>query len=80
MLVVMTVNKSHLPPNGFGKLETETKKRLAKHYPEAEVSLLQGHNFNLTVSDASKTIKSSVSQLLEEMLEEANDWLYEEEY
>lgn len=77
MRIELMINKTGLPKNGFTKLENEFNRRIHAWWPEAHIRLRKGNNNNLTVLSASKDEKKRVSQLLEEMFEQADEWLYE---
>ncbi|PSU44525.1 DinI family protein [Photobacterium frigidiphilum] len=77
MKIELMVNKTGLPKNGFTKLENEFTRRIHARWPETHIRLRKGNNNNLTVLSASKGEKEAVGKLLEEMFEEADEWLYE---
>lgn len=77
MRIELMVNNAGLPENGFTKLENEFNRRILAQWPEANIRLRKGNNNNLTVLSASKDEKKGVSQLLEEMFDQADEWLYE---
>ncbi|PSU43034.1 DinI family protein [Photobacterium frigidiphilum] len=77
MNIELMVNKTGLPDKGFPKLENEFNRRILSRWPEAIIRVRKGNNNVLTVLRASSTDKKLVSQLLEEMFDEADEWLDE---
>ena len=78
MKIELMVNKTGLPENGLAKLENEFTRRIDARWPEAHIRLRKGNSNNLTVLGASKSEKEAVGKLLEDMFEEADEWLYGE--
>jgi DNA-damage-inducible protein I len=77
MKIELMVNKNNLPDNGFPKLENEFTRRILLRWPEAVIRVRKGNSNALTVLRTLSSDKKLVSQLLEEMFDEADEWLYE---
>ena len=76
MRVELMINKVGLAKGGFSLIENEFTRRMALRWPDALIRVRKGTNNDLTVLGGIKNIKKDVAKLLEEMFDEADDWLY----
>ncbi len=76
MRVEMIVNASGLPKGKFSLIEPEMKKRLSLLDPNIRIRIRKGENNHLDIMEKDKTKKERAHSLLEEMFNEADEWLY----
>ena len=62
-------------PNASEKIEAELVKRVHRMFPDAEVKVKPMQANRLNTQGASKQERSQLNQMLEEMFEEADEWL-----
>ncbi|MGG5215564.1 DinI family protein [Rahnella variigena] len=62
-------------PNASEKIEAELVKRVHRMFPDAEVKVKPMQANGLNTQGASKQERSQLNQMLEEMFEEADEWL-----
>lgn len=62
-------------PNASEKIEAELIKRVHRMFPDAEVKVKSMQANGLNTQGASKQERSQLNQMLEEMFEEADEWL-----
>ena len=62
-------------PNASEKIEAELVKRVHRMFPDAEVKVKPMQANGLNTHGASKQERSQLNQMLEEMFEEADEWL-----
>ncbi|WP_167796549.1 DinI-like family protein [Photobacterium damselae] len=65
-----------LPKDGMKLIESELDHRIHRRWPDALIRVRRGTNMNLSISGTAKGEKEAVSQTIEEMFDEAADWLY----
>ncbi|MCF7495070.1 MULTISPECIES: DinI-like family protein [unclassified Vibrio] len=76
MRVDMIVKASGLPKGTFSLIEPEIQKRLSVLDPDVCVRIRKGENNHLDIMERDKTKKEKAHALLEEMFNEADEWLY----
>lgn len=76
MRIDMIVDESRLPKNTFGRIQPEMEKRVLALYPDAIIRVRKGENNNLSIMEKNDKAKEVVNGLLEEMFNEADEWLY----
>jgi len=62
-------------PDAFEKITAELTKRVHRMFPEAEIKVKPMQANGLNAPGASKQEKSQLNQMLEEMFDEADEWL-----
>ncbi|KAB1512024.1 DinI-like family protein [Photobacterium damselae] len=65
-----------LPKDGIELIESELDHRIHCRWPDALIRVRRGTNTNLSISGTVKDEKEAISQIIEEMFDEAADWLY----
>ena len=65
-------------PNAGEKITKELTKRVHRLFPEAEIKVKAMQANGLSTHGVSKQEKSQLNQMLEEMFEEADEWLSHE--
>lgn len=78
MRIELMLNKVGIPENGFPKIESEFTHRMAQRWPDAMIRVRQGTSNGLIVLGGTKDCKIEVGAVLEEMFDEADEWLYNE--
>ncbi|MGF1723490.1 DinI-like family protein [Photobacterium nomapromontoriensis] len=78
MRIELMLNKVSIPENGFPKIESEFIRRMEQHWPDAMIRVRTGTINDLTVLGGPKDCKAEVGAVLEEMFDEADEWLYNE--
>ena len=76
MRVELMINKAFLGKGEFSLIENEFTRRIALRWPNALIRVRKGTNNDLTVLGGIKDVKKDVAKLLEEMFDEADEWLY----
>ncbi len=76
MRIDMIVDESRLEKGMFSRIEPEMEKRILPLYPDAKIRVRKGENNHLDIADKNKMAKEQVHELLEEMFNEADEWLY----
>ncbi len=76
MRVEMIVDATRLPKGTFPLIEPEIVKRLSKLEPNVRVRVRKGENNQLDIMEKDKTKKENAHKMLEEMFNEAEEWLY----
>lgn len=76
MRIDMIVDESRLPKGAFGLIQPEMEKRILPLFPDSRIRVRKGNNNHLEVADKSKDNKEKVHAMLEEMFNEADEWLY----
>lgn len=76
MRVELMINKTFLGKDDFPRIENEFTRRIALRWPDARLRVRKGTNNDLTVLGGIKDVKKDVSKVLEEMFDEADEWLY----
>lgn len=74
MRVEMIANKKLLPKNGLSLITVELEKRLTPLFPHVKVRVRSGENNQLDIY-AKKEQKKIVHDLIEEMFNDADEWL-----
>jgi len=77
MLVELVYDKRNVSgiPDANDKIHAELTKRVHRLFPDAEVKVKPMQANGLNTSGASKQDRSQLNQMLEEMFEEADEWL-----
>lgn len=65
-----------LPKDGIKLIEKELDERIHRRWPDALIRVRRGTNTNLSISGSTKGEKEAINQAIEEMFDEAADWLY----
>ena len=68
-------NEKSLPRDGLHQIAQELKKRLNKKYVCAENSTRFATATDIVITGASKDTSKVIRKMVEEMLEEADEWL-----
>lgn len=76
MRVNMMIKESDLPDGKFSLIEPEVQRRLAKVYPDVQVRVRKGENNQLDIQEKDKNRREKLQQLLEDIFDEADEWLY----
>ncbi len=76
MRVEMIVKADGLPKGKFSLIEPEILRRLSVLDPNVRVRIRKGENNHLEIIDKSKDNKEKAHEILEEMFNEADEWLY----
>lgn len=77
MLVELVYDKRNVSsiPDANEKIHAELTKRVQRLFPDAAVKVKPMQANGLNTSGASKQDRSQLNQMLEEMFEEADEWL-----
>ena len=76
MRVELMINKAFLGKGDFSLIENEFTRRIALRWPNALIRVRKGTNNDLTVLSGIKDVKKDVAKVLENMFDEADEWLY----
>ena len=68
-------NEKSLPRDGLHQIAQELKKRLNKKYVGAETSTRFATATDIVITGASKEASKVIRKMVEEMFEEADEWL-----
>ncbi len=80
MRIELMVNKNNVPEDTFQQVESEFTRRMAIFWPDALVRVRLGGANDLSVLGGLKEDKQQVELQLEEMFDEADDWLEQPSY
>ena len=72
-------NEKSLPPDGLQQIAQELKKRLNKKYVSVETSTRFATATDIVITGASKEAAKVIRKMVEEMFEEADEWIVCEE-
>ena len=75
MLIEMILNTALLPKNGLTLIQQEMERRVWQRYPDARIRMRKGTNNHLDIY-APKNDKEAANKLIEEMFNDAEEWLY----
>ena len=75
MRIEMILNSALLPKNGTALIQQEMERRVWQRYPDARIRLRKGTNNHLDIY-APKNDKEAANKLIEEMFNDAEEWLY----
>lgn len=76
MRIDMIVDNNRLAEGMLSRIEHEVEKRVLSLYPNAIIRVRKGENNHLDIADKNKSAKDHVHELLEEMFNDADEWLY----
>lgn len=80
MRIELMISKKNVPEDAFHQVESEFCRRMAISWPDALVRVRLGEANNLSVLGGLKEDKQQVEVQLEEMFDEADDWLEQPNY
>lgn len=75
MRIELMLIKDRLPKNGLAKVTEKFTTLMQRHYPDAHVRVRLGNANDVSVQAGPKSSKADIVKLLEEMFEDADDWL-----
>ncbi|MEJ6062738.1 DinI-like family protein [Aliivibrio salmonicida] len=75
MRIEMILNSAFLPRNGTALIQQEMERRVWQRYPDARIRLRKGTSNHLEIY-APKNDKEAANKLIEEMFNDAEEWLY----
>ncbi|WP_318477551.1 DinI-like family protein [Photobacterium leiognathi] len=76
MRIELMINKLNLSETHFTKIDEEFTHRVLAVWPDANVRVRLGGNNDLSVLGCLSDEKERVESLLQEMFDEADEWLY----
>ncbi len=76
MRIELMINKLNLSETHFTKIDEEFTRRVHTVWPDANVRVHLGGNNDLSVLGCLSDEKERVESLLQEMFDEADEWLY----
>ncbi|EAR56038.1 hypothetical protein SKA34_11520 [Photobacterium sp. SKA34] len=76
MRIELMLNKLNLSDVHFSKIDDEFNRRVLMIWPDANIRVRLGGGNNLTVLSGFSDDKVRVEALLQDMFDEADDWLY----
>lgn len=76
MRIELMLNKLNLSDAHFSKIDDEFNRRVLTNWPDASIRVRLGGGNNLTVLGGFTDDKERVEALLQDMFDEADDWLY----
>ncbi len=76
MRIELMINKLNLSETHFTKIDEEFTRRVLAVWPDANVRIRLGGNNDLSVLGCLSDEKERVESLLQEMFDEADEWLY----
>ncbi|WP_305403950.1 DinI-like family protein [Photobacterium leiognathi] len=76
MRIELMINKLNLSETHFTKIDKEFTRRALTVWPDANVRVRLGGNNDLSVLGCLSDEKERVESLLQEMFDEADEWLY----
>lgn len=79
MRIELMLIKDRLPKNGLAKITDQFTNLMQRHYPDSHVRVRLGNANDVSVQGGIKGCKADIAKLLEEMFDNADDWLYTED-
>ncbi|WP_060988440.1 DinI-like family protein [Photobacterium leiognathi] len=76
MRIELMINKLNLSETHFTKIDEEFTRRVLAVWPDVNVRVRLGGNNDLSVLGCLSDEKERVESLLQEMFDEADEWLY----